>query len=327
MSSSPESKTTSQNPSGTGSTPAVPSHAAPIAGSTSAQQASQPTAAPTPAKSAPVQPAAAASTSKTPVPASQSAQKSPTPTSQSAPKTSTPAPATTRVSAVPSAARQSDVQFSTANIGKWAAKQESPFAEQNRRADEKRQRSAKTRRKVLPIVAIVGGIIAIGLIVWGVIMLVRALNAPEKLPEDIAYGSEGATEIQGKAQEIWNQYLSNLNPGNDDQGQNEENPDDSENISQAIEAVSDYFDEQLSLVNNDTQKADLVIIEMDVMNTNNQPEGVISAGSKADPDTMTNYQKGLYYGMLTNAYYNVGNTSEGDRYFDLLTQLPVDGIV
>lgn len=314
MSSSPESKTTSQTPSVAGSTSAAP---ASMASPAQVAQPLQPTKEQASIKPTPTTVATptSAKPATQPVAAAPLATKTPTSATSTAKFTST------------SAGSQSNVQFKTANIGKWAAQQENPFAEQNRRADEKRQRSAKTRRKVLPIVAIIGGIIALGLIVWGVVMLVMALNAPEKLPEDIAFGSEGASEVQGKAQEIWDRYWNNIASGDDDQNQDNENPGDTADVSQAIEAVSDYFDEQLSIANNDSQKNDLVIIEMDLMNTNEQPEGVISAGNKGNPDTMTDYQKGLYYGMLTNAYYSVGNISEGDRYFELLTQLPSDDII
>lgn len=62
------------------------------------------------------------------------------------------------------------VQFDSAHIGTHTAKKQDLFAEQNRLAGEKAQRSAKTRKKILIIVGTIVGVVLVGLIVWLVVL-------------------------------------------------------------------------------------------------------------------------------------------------------------
>lgn len=202
MSSSPESKKTSQSPSNPGTAPVAHASAAPAA---------QP---------APAKPATAPAAAK-PV-----------------------APATTHPTSNNNSNHQSNVQFKTANIGQWAAKQENPFAAQNRRADEKRQQAAKTRRKVLPIVAIVGGIVAVSLVTWGVILLVASFNKPE--PEEDVPVFQPILNYRDTLQNVYNNNVK-------------ENDEDK---TAAIEAVAAVVDEAVVNETNPEAVAELRLSQL-----------------------------------------------------------------
>ena len=68
-------------------------------------------------------------------------------------------------------ADSSTLEFKSENIGNWISHQEGYFAEQNRKAAEKCKMAEQIREKVRPIVFMVGGLVVIGLAIWGVVAL------------------------------------------------------------------------------------------------------------------------------------------------------------
>ena len=214
------------------------------------------------------------------------------------------------------------VQFKTENIGSWASKQENPFAKQNRERQAKKQERDQKRQKVAPFFVTFASAAVIGVALWGLVMLVVGLiNGQPKLPEDITLGSEGATEIQNVAQGLFNQHLKQDNGKDFPDEVVSEFPDDTTG---AVSAVNEYFEQQEKLAENETQKNNLVILQMSVFNNNSQYDALLLAAEKANPDMMSDMQKGMYYTMLFNTYSNIGDEKRVQETLEKLDQLPIE---
>ncbi len=221
-------------------------------------------------------------------------------------------------SAVPGekAARgSSTLEFKSENIGNWTAHQEGYFTEQNRKAAEKRKKSEQIRKKVRPIVLVVGGLVVIGLAAWGVIVLVASsTNELPPLPDDIALGGEGAQEVQDQAQDVWQEALQGT----------EQNTGDASNAelgAKGVAAVTEYFDKRAEQASAMSEKIELTLIEMALFISKGKPEAAIKSSKRVSSDEMNDVQKSQYYGMLMNIYYSLGDMVKGDEYSNLLEQV------
>lgn len=222
-----------------------------------------------------------------------------------------------------------NVQFKTEDIGRWASRQEDPFAEQNRKTAAKKQERNRKRQKVAPIfIIIASAILSIAAVVGLVFLIIHLVSDP--LPENITPGSTGATEVGQSAQDVYNKYLESFY--NKNQGENGEDKGSIENPSEeaingALNAVEDYFNNRTDSVSEESKRIDLVIIEMGIYAKNDQPEKVIEAGKKVDAGNMSDEQKAPYWGMLMNACFNLNNMEAAQHYLELLNQFPDSGDV
>lgn len=120
-------------------------------------------------------------------------------TSQSPASQSSPTPST--------AQNNSNVAFKSDYIGQWAAKQEDPFAEQNRKAAEQAAAKEAARKKAMPYIkigSIVAGCVAVLAVIITVIVVI--VNQPKPEIPTIAGGTiEDITNYKDKLQEIYEQ--------------------------------------------------------------------------------------------------------------------------
>lgn len=212
-------------------------------------------------------------------------------------------------------ADSSTLEFKSENIGNWISHQEGYFAEQNRKAAEKCKMAEQIREKVRPIVFMVGGLVVIGLAIWGVVALISSSTTElSPLPDDITLGSEGAQEVQDQAQDIWQEALQGAEQDMGDVG-------GAELEAKGVAAVTDYFDKRAGQASAMNVKIDLALIEMALFVSNGQPEAAIKSSERVSPDEMNDVQKSQYYGMLMNVYYGWGDTAKGDEYSNLLERV------
>lgn len=87
-----------------------------------------------------------------------------------------------------------------------------------------------------------------------------------------------------------------------------------------IDDVTTYFDDQINESEDDSEKADLMIIEMSVYADNAAPQKVVDASERVDSDNLSSEQRARYYGMLVNAYMNLGDEESAYYYIDLMEQ-------
>lgn len=220
------------------------------------------------------------------------------------------------------ASSSSEPQFTTDKIGQWASRQENPFAEQNRRRQAKKQAGDDRLRKAAPYI-FGGGMLALicGLIVC-IIMLVVDLNAVMPLPEDVSMGSEGAQQVQDRAQEIMNKYLKNKN--NSSNSNTNEQPTQKE-IDKAVAEVGKFYEQQAAQTDDENKKIDVILLKMELYYNNYQLQQVVDVSTELDASKMSDIQKGQLWTMLANTYYNLDNKELGDSYIDLIVNnLEVD---
>ncbi len=205
-----------------------------------------------------------------------------------------------------------ETQFTTENIGRWAAKQENPFAEQNRKAAAKKQKQAEARKKATPYVVVAAAAVAIGLAIFGLVMIIiTLLNNQSKLPDNLALGSDGAAEISEAAQNVYQEQLQKFyNQHGSNASGSVEQPND-EAVQDALNAVSDYYNEQKDKTEDEVKKNQLVLIEMRTYALKGRNEDLVRVGEEINVDNMQESARDEYWGMMANAYYSLGNDERG----------------
>ena len=183
------------------------------------------------------------------------------------------------------------VQFKSKDIGVETAKPQDIFAKQRKEAEKQKQAEKKTRKILIIVFSILGGLIVIGLLIWLIVWLINSHNAAN----DLTPGSDNATTIQEEAEEI---YAGSNN----------------------LDDVTNYFNDRVNNAESDGEKADLTIIEMSVYNDKDAPQKVVDAAERVDASYMNDEQRGRFYGMLVNAYTNLGDEEKAYYYIDLLEQ-------
>ena len=183
------------------------------------------------------------------------------------------------------------VQFKSKDIGVETAKPQDIFAKQRKEAEKQKQAEKKTRKILIIVFSILGGLIVVGLLIWLIVWLINSHNAAN----DLTPGSDNATTIQEEAEEIY-------------AGSN------------SLDDVTNYFDDRINSAESDDEKADLTIIEMSVYNDKDAPQKVVDAAERVDASYMSDEQRGRFYGMLVNAYTNLGDEEKAYYYIDLLEQ-------
>lgn len=241
----------------------------------------------------PAKPAAPTTTSLTPT-VSPEHPHAPSATSSAAPTSPVP-PAPANSPAQPS-------QYQSTAIGTHTARQEDPFAEQNQRWTERQARERNQRKQVFIGI----GITVACLVVIGVIGLaIWILTHQNRDPEDVAFWNDGsATEISDKAEELYNPRPT----------------DDNMSTEGDTQAVTDYFEEQLSQATNDAERVNTILVEMRLYANNGRPDLVIESSKKVNVDMMTDFQLADYGSMLFNAYTETGDSDSANRYMQILEE-------
>lgn len=216
-----------------------------------------------------------------------------------------------------------NVAFKSDYIGQWTAKQENPFAEQNRKAADKKAAQEASRKKAMPYIKI-GSIIA-GCITVVAVAAIIFINVtrPKPLPEDITPGSDGAAEITNDAQKVFDKFVDKLG---DKTTETDEGPElTDEEMQGALDAVADYFEQQNNRTEDITTKVNLVLIEMQFYGYKGQPEAIIKAAEGFNIDDMTTSQAQQFLGMLMDASFGVGDNEAGEKYAQQFSSLFASG--
>lgn len=198
-----------------------------------------------------------------------------------------------------------EVQFTADNIGRWASRQENPFAEQNRKAAAKKQRDNEERKKATPIVAIILGVAAVIAAVGGLVALIVFLinsQPDESLPEISGSTLESSTEYYDVLQNFFNQHH------------------DLQVVEDALDAKIDAAsDEQIA---NMTKLAGMVFYLK-----NNSASNAQQLGEQIDPETLELTARSRYYYLMMTAYHELGDADKSQTYRELnyATNLEIGG--
>lgn len=215
-----------------------------------------------------------------------------------------------------------NVAFKSDYIGQWAAKQDDPFAEQNRKAAEKKAAEEAARKKVLPYIkigSIVAGCVAVIAIIVAVVIIVS-----KKTPISEVTAEDSAV-FQEEAQEIFDKYTTGIDTSADNKDNLTEQ--EKEDIDRAIEEVGKYYESQANRAENNSAVVQIALDEMMFYLWNDQPEAAIAAADKLQTDTMTFEQQTGYYSLLQSAYYTIGNYERADYFYELMRQAAGDTYV
>lgn len=230
----------------------------------------------------------------------------------------------------PQTAPNQNVAFKSDYIGQWAAKQEDPFAEQNRKAAEKKAAQEAARKKALPYIkigSIVAGCVAVlALIVTVIVIAVRDPDL-DYTPEIAGSSEEDIIEYRNLLQQLYNKKK-------DEQG----SEDDPVNPPNMVDVPSNDSQEDKELINSVNQV---------VQNTLNTPSGkehanavlcaqayfyynngyyqeVVDTIKQIDTNYLNNSVKSNVYEVAANSYYWLGDEETADTYYSLLLAMPVE---
>lgn len=189
------------------------------------------------------------------------------------------------------------VSFHSGNIGKWAAKQENPFAEQNRKAAEKKAakdaKKSSRRKKTKPILKVVSIVLAIlvalGLIAWLIVFLVTRPPKPEAPTIDGT--SESISNYRDTLQEIYDK-------------------DDSNNLQNVVESI----DATLDLEQNQPYRNQIILSEILFYMSNGMYGQIIERAGEVDPDSLDTKQQIQFYNAVYYAYSLLDDEENADKY-------------
>lgn len=203
------------------------------------------------------------------------------------------------------------VTFKSDYIGQWAAKQDDPFAEQNRKAAEKKAAQEAARKKAMPYVKI-GSITAacVAVIIIAVVIIVN-ITKPKPLPEVTTEESAAMTE---EAQKIFDKHTQNINL-DDTENLTEKEKED---IQKAVEEVGKYYEQQAERAQDNTVIAQVIMEEMSFYLWNNQPEAALNASEKFQTEGLDSTQLSNFYGMMQELYLVLGDEEQAERYLQLM---------
>lgn len=196
---------------------------------------------------------------------------------------------------------QPAAQFQSSNIGSWASRQEDFFAEQNRQAEEKRQKSERTRKKVLPVAIIAGGIVAAGLIIWGIVALIIAITTEPPAP-DVPTIAGGTTEDISDYSDVLQEFF---------------NKDGGNNLAAVEEAVNNTLG-----TNNGKEYADQVrLAELYILQNNGYYAEAVDKAQAINVDNLDLNQKISFYGVLYYCNTLLGNAEAANEYMKIQYEL------
>ncbi len=241
----------------------------------------------------------ASSTSVAPVAASQSTKSPTAQAALSSLSATQPKPAPVAASANTGASADSaakDVTFRSENIGKWAARQENPFAEQNRKTAARKKKQKENIRKARPYIFTVG-IVAVIVVaaVLGIMLIASIINRPSaEIPNIAGSTFEDVTNYKDLLHKIY-----------------QENNDNPESIDEAVA-------ETLKTSEGKEFENEVRLAQMLFYQDNNQADKVNEIGDMIQPDQLSiesqlRYYNSLYYGAKSD-----GDESKANEYLNII---------
>lgn len=194
----------------------------------------------------------------------------------------------------------SAVAFKSDYIGQWAAKQEDPFAEQNRKAAEKKAAKEAARKKAMPYIkigSIVAGCVAILAVIITVIVVI--INQPKPEVPTIAGGTmEDITDYKDKLQEIY---------------------DKDNNMSDVEDAIEDAMD-----TDNGREYANqLKLSQMMFYINQNIYDEAINIGETVEVEQLELLQQANFYALMAISCASIGDNAAADKYNSLAYEVNI----
>ena len=197
------------------------------------------------------------------------------------------------------------VEFKAKDIGIETAKPQDTFAKQRKEAEKHQQKTRQTRKILIIVFSVIGGLALIGLIVWLVIWLVQLNQPVEEPPVDsptvlVSGSDEEILDLRDAAQDAYDET-------DDDLG--------------AADAV---FEEALQN-DPDAQYANQIrLSQLMFYFANNQYDLVREHFDAIDPAALSLDQQSTYYNIGSIVYSASGDTERADEYLDLVYQLSLE---
>lgn len=192
----------------------------------------------------------------------------------------------------------SAVAFKSDYIGQWAAKQEDPFAEQNRKAADKKAAQEAARKKAMPYIKI-GSIVAACVAVLAIIItvIVVIINQPKpEVPTIAGDSSEDVSDYTGILQDAY------------DQNQN-------------LDDVDKIVEDTLGTDNGREYEAQVRLAEMVFYFDNDLYQQLIDTGVRIDPNSLQPDQRLRYYNYMRYGYSVLNDSDKANEYMDLVFEL------
>lgn len=198
----------------------------------------------------------------------------------------------------PQTAPNQNVAFKSDYIGQWAAKQEDPFAEQNRKAAEKKAAQEAARKKALPYIkigSIVAGCVAVLAVIITVIVVIVNQPKPE-IPTIAGGSSEDVSDYTGILQNAYDQ---------------DKNLDDIDKI----------VEDTLNTDSGREYEAQVRLAEMVFYFDNDLYQQLVDTGRKIDPMSLQPDQRLRYYNYMRYGYSVLNDNDKANEYMDLVFEL------
>lgn len=195
-----------------------------------------------------------------------------------------------------------EVQFKSKDIGVETAKPQDIFAKQRKEAEKQKQAEKKTRKILIIIFSIIGGLVVIGLIIWLIIWLVQINQQPDEQPI-----SNPTILVSGSDDEINN--LTNAA-----QSAHDEQNDDQAAADAAADAI---FEEALQNEANAAYTSQIILSQIKFYFNNNRYDAAREIFNNLDPATLSANQQSDYYNIGYIIYYET-EPERAQEYIDLV---------
>lgn len=196
---------------------------------------------------------------------------------------------------------QTDLKFSASSIGKWQAKQDGFFAQQNRERQKKKSKKEARWRKVRKYLIISGCALGAAAAISAIVLIIIHFVNYEPT---ISIGNGTSEDIQRYADELEEIYMS-----------------DGGTISEVNEAVN----KTLNTSEGQKYKNEVLLAQLLFFAGQYYYDGVIEAGEQVNPDELTLEQQLDYYGAVGYAYLKNGQKEKGNDYqfkaYELMSEL------
>lgn len=202
---------------------------------------------------------------------------------------------------------QPDIQFSTGDIGRWASRQEDPFAAQNRKHAAKKQKRNARRQKAAPIIVIItGAVLSVAAVVGLVFLVIHLANRNTVEIEEISGGTtEDIYNYRDILQGLYNQNSSTTEAGK-------------------VEAVQNAVNGTLSTSKGREYEAQVKMAQALVYFENSLYSECVEVGEQIDYSRIDDMDKVVIYNVMYYSYSKIGNTDLATEYLDKLYDVSND---
>lgn len=199
------------------------------------------------------------------------------------------------------------VQFSSTTIGTQTAKPQDLFAEQNRVANEKKQKAKHDRKILFIVLGVVLGVAIIGVILWFVLSSGSSKQAEVpstpyvRQPILADDSTDSINALRDEAQSIFNE-------------------------TNRIADVNQFFNEEKELIDQ-AYYNQFILGELLFYVPNGFYRQADIVGNEVDPEALTLEQRGTFYDAMYNTYMSLGDDEKAGEYFGLsyMTQIELQG--